>query len=151
MLHYAASTKQALGIAVYVHAVNSIWVICRTAKERERMLNILVVGGGPTGVEFAGELSDFINKDLKKLDNGRASEMKYDLLAAQRLALPFALFTMYVTDTVAVTVAAHLLHTALPTDMGIIQHKIKLPFSNELHASNAKFTGGGCGSYARYS
>ena len=49
---------------------------CRTAAERERMLSVLVVGGGPTGVEFAGELSDFINKDLRKLDNGRASEMK---------------------------------------------------------------------------
>lgn len=40
------------------------------------MLSVLVVGGGPTGVEFAGELSDFINKDLRRLDNGRASEMR---------------------------------------------------------------------------
>lgn len=78
------------------------------------MLSILVVGGGPTGVEFAGELSDFINKDLKKLDNGRASEMKYDLLAAQRHALPLALFIMSVTIMVTITVVAHLLHTAVP-------------------------------------
>ena len=27
---------------------------------------MVVVGGGPTGVEFAGELQDFFNSDLKK-------------------------------------------------------------------------------------
>ncbi len=26
------------------------------------MLHVVIVGGGPTGVEFAGELSNFINK-----------------------------------------------------------------------------------------
>ena len=55
----------------------------RSAAERERMLSVLVVGGGPTGVEFAGELSDFINKDLRRLDNERASEMRHDSLASQ--------------------------------------------------------------------
>ncbi|EIE24104.1 mitochondrial type-II NADH dehydrogenase [Coccomyxa subellipsoidea C-169] len=33
----------------------------RTQKERSRLLQIVVVGGGPTGVEFAGELSSFIS------------------------------------------------------------------------------------------
>jgi len=37
---------------------------------------VIVVGGGPTGVEFAGELCDFINKDLRRLDPERATEMK---------------------------------------------------------------------------
>lgn len=37
---------------------------------------MLVVGGGPTGVEFAGELCDFINKDLKRLDPDRAADIK---------------------------------------------------------------------------
>jgi NADH:ubiquinone reductase (non-electrogenic) len=27
---------------------------------------VQVVGGGPTGVEFAGTLSDFVREDLKK-------------------------------------------------------------------------------------
>ena len=33
----------------------------RTQEERSRLLQIVVVGGGPTGVEFAGELSSFIS------------------------------------------------------------------------------------------
>ncbi len=32
-----------------------------TREERDRLLHIVVVGGGPTGVEFAGELSTFVN------------------------------------------------------------------------------------------
>ncbi|KAE8711390.1 Internal alternative NAD(P)H-ubiquinone oxidoreductase A1 [Hibiscus syriacus] len=33
-------------------------------EEKQRLLHIVVVGGGPTGVEFSGELSDFIRKDV---------------------------------------------------------------------------------------
>lgn len=32
----------------------------------KKLLTIVVVGGGPTGVEFCGELSDFINKDIRR-------------------------------------------------------------------------------------
>ncbi|KAF2140544.1 uncharacterized protein K452DRAFT_230359 [Aplosporella prunicola CBS 121167] len=35
-------------------------------EEVKRLLHMVVVGGGPTGVEFAGELQDFFNDDLKK-------------------------------------------------------------------------------------
>lgn len=34
--------------------------------EIKRLLHMVVVGGGPTGVEFAGELQDFFNDDLRK-------------------------------------------------------------------------------------
>ncbi|KAI9837306.1 MAG: External alternative NADH-ubiquinone oxidoreductase mitochondrial [Sarea resinae] len=34
--------------------------------EIERLLHMVVVGGGPTGVEFAGELQDFFEHDLKR-------------------------------------------------------------------------------------
>ena len=34
--------------------------------EQKRLLHMVVVGGGPTGVEFAGELQDFFQEDLKK-------------------------------------------------------------------------------------
>lgn len=35
-----------------------------TEEEKRRLLHCVVVGGGPTGVEFSGELSDFIKKDV---------------------------------------------------------------------------------------
>ena len=35
--------------------------------EARRMLSILVVGGGPTGVEFAAELHDFLKDDMPRL------------------------------------------------------------------------------------
>lgn len=34
--------------------------------ERRRLLHFVVVGGGPTGVEFAAELHDFVTEDLRK-------------------------------------------------------------------------------------
>lgn len=38
----------------------------QSPEEMQRLLHMVVVGGGPTGVEFAGELQDFFNSDLKK-------------------------------------------------------------------------------------
>lgn len=38
----------------------------QTEDEVKRLLHMVVVGGGPTGVEFAGELQDFFNDDLRK-------------------------------------------------------------------------------------
>ena len=34
--------------------------------ERDRLLNFIVVGGGPTSVEFVGELSDFLKEDVSR-------------------------------------------------------------------------------------
>ena len=48
----------------------------RQGAERLRLLHTIIVGGGPTGVEFAGELSDFISRDLAKVDNDRAKDMR---------------------------------------------------------------------------
>ncbi|XP_076888998.1 external alternative NAD(P)H-ubiquinone oxidoreductase B2, mitochondrial-like [Bidens hawaiensis] len=36
-------------------------------EEKQRILHFVVVGGGPTGVEFAAELHDFLHEDLIKL------------------------------------------------------------------------------------
>lgn len=35
-------------------------------EERKRLLHCVVIGGGPTGVEFSGELSDFIMRDVRE-------------------------------------------------------------------------------------
>ncbi|CAI9087566.1 OLC1v1021672C1 [Oldenlandia corymbosa var. corymbosa] len=37
-----------------------------TEEEKERLLHCVVIGGGPTGVEFSGELSDFIMRDVRE-------------------------------------------------------------------------------------
>lgn len=34
--------------------------------EKRQILSCVVVGGGPTGVEFSGELGDFIRKDVSE-------------------------------------------------------------------------------------
>lgn len=38
-----------------------------TDKLREQLLRFAIVGGGPTGMEFAAELSDLVHEDLSKL------------------------------------------------------------------------------------
>ncbi|KAK5167695.1 NADH:ubiquinone oxidoreductase [Saxophila tyrrhenica] len=38
----------------------------QSPEEKRRLLHMVVVGGGPTGVEFAGELQDFFENDLRK-------------------------------------------------------------------------------------
>lgn len=39
-------------------------IIGISLNEKNRLLHCVVVGGGPTGVEFSGELSDFIKSDV---------------------------------------------------------------------------------------
>lgn len=51
-------------------------------EERKRLLSIVVCGGGPTGVEVAGELQDYIDQDLKKWMPEVASELKVILVEA---------------------------------------------------------------------
>lgn len=57
----------------------------RAVAERERLLHVVVVGGGPTGVEFAGELSDFIGRDLYRIDPVRSREMRVSLIEPREL------------------------------------------------------------------
>ena len=35
-------------------------------EEKMRILSFVVVGGGPTGIEFSGEFHDFLTRDLAK-------------------------------------------------------------------------------------
>lgn len=57
----------------------------RSPQERDRLLHVVVVGGGPTGVEFAGELADFVNRDLRKIDPSRARDMRVTIIEANEL------------------------------------------------------------------
>lgn len=51
-------------------------------EERRRILHFVIVGGGPTGVEFAAELHDFVTEDLAKLYPSVKDYTKITLLEA---------------------------------------------------------------------
>lgn len=55
-----------------------------SADERKRFLHFVVCGGGPTGVEFAAELNDFITEDLTKSYPHLVPESKITLVEAMK-------------------------------------------------------------------
>ena len=54
----------------------------QSVEEKERLLHMVVVGGGPTGVEFAGELQDFFEEDLQKWIPEIKDDFKVTLIEA---------------------------------------------------------------------
>ncbi|KAH3901200.1 probable External NADH-ubiquinone oxidoreductase 1, mitochondrial [Saccharomycodes ludwigii] len=50
--------------------------------ERKRLLSFVVVGGGPTGVEFAAELQDYVDQDLRKWIPELSKEINVTLVEA---------------------------------------------------------------------
>ncbi|PWY77358.1 NADH-ubiquinone oxidoreductase C3A11.07 [Aspergillus heteromorphus CBS 117.55] len=60
----------------------------QTPEEVSRLLHMVVVGGGPTGVEFAGELQDFFEEDLKKWIPEIQENFKVTLVEALPNVLP---------------------------------------------------------------
>ncbi|KAK7742122.1 NADH:ubiquinone oxidoreductase [Cytospora paraplurivora] len=56
--------------------------------EINRLLHMVVVGGGPTGVEFAGELQDFFEGDIKRLIPDISDRFKVTLIEALPNVLP---------------------------------------------------------------
>jgi len=60
----------------------------QSPEEIERLLHMVVVGGGPTGVEFAGELQDFFDQDIKKWIPEISDKFKVTLVEALPNVLP---------------------------------------------------------------
>lgn len=58
-VHHAQEIRRKLLLNLMLSDVPGI-----SEGERKRLLHCVVVGGGPTGVEFSGELSDFIMRDV---------------------------------------------------------------------------------------
>ncbi len=51
-------------------------------EERRRLLQFVICGGGPTGVEYAAELNDFLIEDLRRSYPGLVSEARICLVEA---------------------------------------------------------------------
>ncbi|KAJ1725493.1 NADH:ubiquinone oxidoreductase [Coemansia erecta] len=59
-----------------------------TDAERDRLLHMVVVGGGPTGIEYAGELHDFLVDDLTQWYPELADRVRITLVEALPNVLP---------------------------------------------------------------
>ncbi|MFN0156571.1 MAG: FAD-dependent oxidoreductase [Bacteroidota bacterium] len=55
-----------------------------SAEERQRLLHFVICGGGPTGVEFAAELNDFMIEDLNKSYPHLVAEAKITIVEAMK-------------------------------------------------------------------
>jgi NADH dehydrogenase FAD-containing subunit len=60
-------------------------------EEVNRLLHIVVVGGGPTGVEFAADLADFLSEDIPKVDPRLLKFFRVTLLEAREVLGTFDL------------------------------------------------------------
>ena len=53
-----------------------------SAEERSRLLTFVIVGGGPTSVEFAAEVHDFLMKDVSRWYPELLSDIRIKLIEA---------------------------------------------------------------------
>ncbi|KAI0946750.1 hypothetical protein AcW1_010122 [Taiwanofungus camphoratus] len=60
----------------------------QTQEEIDRLLHMVVVGGGPTGVEVSGEIHDFLEEDLKSWYPELANSVHISLVEALPSVLP---------------------------------------------------------------
>ncbi|XP_021726621.1 internal alternative NAD(P)H-ubiquinone oxidoreductase A1, mitochondrial-like [Chenopodium quinoa] len=58
-------------------------------EERKRLLHCVIVGGGPTGVEFSGELSDFIKGDVSQRYAHVKDRVKVTVIEANEILSSF--------------------------------------------------------------
>ncbi|KAI0367298.1 FAD/NAD-P-binding domain-containing protein [Pilatotrama ljubarskyi] len=60
----------------------------QTTDEIKRLLHMVVVGGGPTGVELSGEIHDFLEQDLRSWYPELAEHVRISLVEALPSVLP---------------------------------------------------------------
>ncbi|XP_076472969.1 putative NADH dehydrogenase [Babylonia areolata] len=57
--------------------------------EIERLLHVVIVGGGPTGVEFGAELYDFIEQDVARLYRQQQEQVRVTLVESNQILSSF--------------------------------------------------------------
>ncbi|KXJ16728.1 probable NADH dehydrogenase [Exaiptasia diaphana] len=57
--------------------------------EKKRLLHFVIVGGGPTGVEFGAELYDFVKQDVARLYAHEKENVRVTLIEAQHILPSF--------------------------------------------------------------
>ncbi|GMH30332.1 hypothetical protein Nepgr_032175 [Nepenthes gracilis] len=58
-------------------------------EERKRLLHCVIIGGGPTGVEFGGELTDFIKRDVHQRYSHVKDDIQVTLIEANEILSSF--------------------------------------------------------------
>lgn len=60
-----------------------------SAEERRQRLHVIIVGGGPTGIEFGAEVYDFMKSDIKKRFPDIADHVKVSIIDAGKILSMF--------------------------------------------------------------
>lgn len=58
-------------------------------RERKQLLNFVIVGGGPTGVEFGAELYDWIEQDVARVYHQRKDQVHVTLVESNQILSSF--------------------------------------------------------------
>ncbi|KAJ4869017.1 Internal alternative NAD(P)H-ubiquinone oxidoreductase A1 [Raphanus sativus] len=83
-VHHAQEIRRKLLLNLMLSEVPGLGV-----EEKKRLLHCVVVGGGPTGVEFSGELSDFIMKDVRQRYAHVKDDIRVTLIEARDILSSF--------------------------------------------------------------
>ena len=68
---------------VIIDLVETASIPGQSESERKRLLHFMVVGGGPTGVEFAAEARDFLREDVARIYPGIERDVRVTLVQSQ--------------------------------------------------------------------
>ncbi|KAM0754869.1 putative NADH dehydrogenase [Meredithblackwellia eburnea MCA 4105] len=94
----------------------------QTQEEIDRLLSFVVVGGGPTGVEYAGELHDFLVDDLSNWYPELAGRIKITLIEALPNVLP--MFSKQLIDFTMSTFQENKIDIATKTMVKEVKEKV---------------------------
>jgi len=74
----------------------------QSAEDRKKLLSFVVVGGGPTGVEYAAELADLLHEDLRSQFPKLKNDVSIKLVEATDKMLVSDLFPLFSVVLIAV-------------------------------------------------